>query len=198
MRHGVAAPAAASAHAPPLLLPTNLRRHARGRPPARLLRLRRVVRHPPAQPPLGAGAHQRRHAEERGRQPQEQQLCRGRRSVGAGWAAPRGGTSVGGDGRGGGERSTHSTSTSLSSSSAYCTLAAGAGIERRFRSKLGDFRGSGYDRGHHAPAANHKGSQRAMDDTFTLTNASPQARRGDGMGSGGVLLQSSAPLGSAL
>lgn len=51
-----------------------------------------------------------------------------------------------------------------------------AGIERRFRSKLDDFRGSGYDRGHMAPAANHKTSQQAMDDTFSLTNMSPQAR----------------------
>ena len=29
-----------------------------------------------------------------------------------------------------------------------------------------------------APAANHKGSQAAMDDTFTLTNMSPQVGRG--------------------
>ncbi|PSC75639.1 Mitochondrial nuclease [Micractinium conductrix] len=53
-----------------------------------------------------------------------------------------------------------------------------AGIERRFRSKLEDFRGSGFDRGHMAPAANHKGSQAAMDDTFTLTNMSPQVGAG--------------------
>lgn len=53
-----------------------------------------------------------------------------------------------------------------------------AGIERRFRSKLDDFRGSGYDRGHLAPAANHKSSQAAMDDTFSLTNMSPQVWRG--------------------
>ena len=31
-----------------------------------------------------------------------------------------------------------------------------AGIEPRFRSRLDTFRGSGFDRGHMAPAANHK------------------------------------------
>ena len=51
-----------------------------------------------------------------------------------------------------------------------------AGIERRFRSKLDDYRGSGYDRGHMAPASNHKTTQDTMDETFTLSNTSPQAR----------------------
>ncbi|GBF90528.1 DNA RNA non-specific endonuclease [Raphidocelis subcapitata] len=51
-------------------------------------------------------------------------------------------------------------------------------IEERFRSKLADFQDSGYDRGHMAPAANHKGSQKAMDDTFALTNISPQVGAG--------------------
>ena len=44
----------------------------------------------------------------------------------------------------------------------------------RFRNKLFDFRGSGYDRGHLAAAAGHKDSQLAMDETFKLCNISPQ------------------------
>eukprot|EP00210_Caulerpa_lentillifera_P008231 g7858.t2 len=51
-------------------------------------------------------------------------------------------------------------------------------IETRFRNRLEDFQGSGYDRGHLAPAANHKKSQKAMNETFTLTNISPQVGRG--------------------
>lgn len=47
-------------------------------------------------------------------------------------------------------------------------------IPERFRSKLLDYNRSGYDRGHMAPALNHKGSQQEMDDTFFLTNISPQ------------------------
>jgi endonuclease G len=47
-------------------------------------------------------------------------------------------------------------------------------IPPRFRAKLTDYKYSGYDRGHMAPAANHKSSQQAMDDTFTLTNTCPQ------------------------
>lgn len=49
-----------------------------------------------------------------------------------------------------------------------------AALEERFRAKLSDYRGSGYDRGHMAPAANHKASQKAIDDTFSLNNISPQ------------------------
>ncbi|KIY96603.1 endonuclease, partial [Monoraphidium neglectum] len=48
------------------------------------------------------------------------------------------------------------------------------GADARFRSKLSDFQDSGYDRGHMAPAANHKASQKAMDETFALSNISPQ------------------------
>lgn len=51
-------------------------------------------------------------------------------------------------------------------------------IDSRFRAQLDDFRGSGYDRGHMAPASNHKRSQEAMDDTFVLTNISPQVGQG--------------------
>ena len=51
-------------------------------------------------------------------------------------------------------------------------------INSKFRAKLIDFQGSGYDRGHMAPAANHKGSQDKMADTFVLTNISPQVGKG--------------------
>jgi endonuclease G len=51
-------------------------------------------------------------------------------------------------------------------------------LDERLRNRLVDFRNSGYDRGHLAPAANHKGRQGAMDGTFCLSNISPQV--GDG------------------
>lgn len=50
------------------------------------------------------------------------------------------------------------------------------GIPARFRSKLTDYRGSGLDRGHMAPAMLHKGSQLETNETFTMTNMSPQVR----------------------
>lgn len=51
-------------------------------------------------------------------------------------------------------------------------------IPPKFRAKLRDYFRSGYDRGHQAPAANAKYTQNAMDETFFLTNMSPQV--GDG------------------
>lgn len=42
------------------------------------------------------------------------------------------------------------------------------------RATNGDYRGSGFDRGHLAAAANHKWSQKAMEDTFYLSNVAPQ------------------------
>ncbi|XP_012385122.2 endonuclease G, mitochondrial-like isoform X2 [Dasypus novemcinctus] len=42
------------------------------------------------------------------------------------------------------------------------------------RATNADYRGSGFDRGHLAAAANHRWSQKAMDDTFYLSNVSPQ------------------------
>ena len=38
-------------------------------------------------------------------------------------------------------------------------------------------RRSGFDRGHMAPAGNHRSSQQAMDDTFFLSNMSPQVEQ---------------------
>lgn len=51
-------------------------------------------------------------------------------------------------------------------------------VPLKFRARLRDYFRSGYDRGHQAPAADAKFSQTAMDETFLLTNMSPQV--GDG------------------
>ncbi|XP_076010414.1 endonuclease G, mitochondrial [Genypterus blacodes] len=42
------------------------------------------------------------------------------------------------------------------------------------RATNADYKGSGFDRGHLAAAANHKWNQKAMDDTFYLSNVAPQ------------------------
>lgn len=47
-----------------------------------------------------------------------------------------------------------------------------------FRALLKDYYRSGYDRGHQVPAADAKWSQRAMDDTFYLSNMCPQVGEG--------------------
>jgi endonuclease G len=47
-------------------------------------------------------------------------------------------------------------------------------IPKIFRSTLKDYQRSGYDRGHLAPAANHKDSEESMSDTFFLSNMCPQ------------------------
>ncbi|KAK6462908.1 mitochondrial nuclease [Scheffersomyces coipomensis] len=51
-------------------------------------------------------------------------------------------------------------------------------IPLKFRNRLRDFFRSGYDRGHQAPAANARFNQDAMDETFYLTNMSPQVGEG--------------------
>jgi endonuclease G len=66
-------------------------------------------------------------------------------------------------------------------------LTAGEGVDRSksafkedtdiptlFRALLKDYSGSGYDRGHQAPAADATFTQEAMDQTFLLTNMAPQ------------------------
>lgn len=47
-------------------------------------------------------------------------------------------------------------------------------VHHFFRSTNFDYRSSGFDRGHLAAAANHRHSQKAMDQTFCLSNISPQ------------------------
>ena len=43
-------------------------------------------------------------------------------------------------------------------------------VSWKHRSRLADYRGSGYDRGHLVAAADQKGSQEDMDATFALSN----------------------------
>jgi endonuclease G len=43
------------------------------------------------------------------------------------------------------------------------------------RAELADYRGSGYDRGHQAPAGNQTVDQRLKDETFYLSNMAPQS-----------------------
>lgn len=47
-----------------------------------------------------------------------------------------------------------------------------------FRAENSDYKKSGYDRGHLAAAGNHKLSQRHVDQTFYLSNMSPQVGKG--------------------
>ncbi|GAB1320662.1 nuclease [Madurella fahalii] len=51
-------------------------------------------------------------------------------------------------------------------------------IPEKFQAKLKDYFRSGYDRGHQVPAADCKWSQRAMDETFYLSNMCPQVGEG--------------------
>lgn len=47
-----------------------------------------------------------------------------------------------------------------------------------FRSRNTDYKGSGFDRGHLAAAGNHRKCQRDVEETFFLSNMSPQVGRG--------------------
>ncbi|MGJ4747296.1 DNA/RNA non-specific endonuclease [Leptospira sp. SA-E8] len=47
-------------------------------------------------------------------------------------------------------------------------------VPQKYRAELSDYRNSGYDRGHLAAADNYKNDQRLNDETFFLSNISPQ------------------------
>lgn len=51
-------------------------------------------------------------------------------------------------------------------------------VPDKFRAHLKDYYRSGYDRGHQVPAADCKWSQKAMDETFFLSNMCPQVGEG--------------------
>jgi endonuclease G len=53
-------------------------------------------------------------------------------------------------------------------------------LHEYFRATLKDFKGSHLDRGHMAAAANHKLTQNDLDQTFVLSNISPQERKFNG------------------
>ncbi|KAM9744625.1 endonuclease G, mitochondrial [Menidia menidia] len=59
----------------------------------------------------------------------------------------------------------------------YCDFKEDDSVHVFHRSTNADYRGSGFDRGHLAAAANHKWSQKAMEDTFYLSNVAPQDPR---------------------
>ncbi|XP_048860326.1 endonuclease G, mitochondrial [Brienomyrus brachyistius] len=56
----------------------------------------------------------------------------------------------------------------------YCEFKEDDSVHVYHRATNADYKGSGFDRGHLAAAANHKWSQKAMDETFYLSNVSPQ------------------------
>ena len=47
-------------------------------------------------------------------------------------------------------------------------------LDRGDAAELADYKGSGFDRGHLSPAGDNRWSQAAMDESFLLTNVSPQ------------------------
>ncbi|XP_075879240.1 endonuclease G, mitochondrial [Nelusetta ayraudi] len=61
-----------------------------------------------------------------------------------------------------------------SSDRKLCDFKEDDGVHVFHRATNADYRGSGFDRGHLAAAANHKWTQKAMDDTFYLSNVAPQ------------------------
>lgn len=66
---------------------------------------------------------------------------------------------------------------------AACDFQEDDSVHEYHRATNADYRGSGFDRGHLAAAANHKWSQKAMRDTFYLSNIAPQVGIAAGTGS---------------
>ncbi|UNI14043.1 nuclease [Purpureocillium takamizusanense] len=60
----------------------------------------------------------------------------------------------------------------------HSTFVEDDAVPTKFRALLKDYYRSGYDRGHQVPAADAKWSQRAMDETFYLSNMCPQVGEG--------------------
>lgn len=61
-----------------------------------------------------------------------------------------------------------------SASRDHCPFVEDEGLPKTIRATLNDYKGSGFDRGHLAPAANHKTSTDEMQETFYLSNMCPQ------------------------
>lgn len=74
-------------------------------------------------------------------------------------------------------------SLSGTSERAACDFQEDDSVHEYHRATNADYRGSGFDRGHLAAAANHKWSQKAMRDTFYLSNIAPQVGPAAGTGS---------------
>lgn len=55
-----------------------------------------------------------------------------------------------------------------------CTFKEDQSVHPFFRASNADYKGSGYDRGHLAAASNHRHSQKALEQTFLLSNVAPQ------------------------
>ncbi len=70
----------------------------------------------------------------------------------------------------------HLTTESLKGSAGRdnCDFKEDENLPKHMRAQLADYRGSCFDRGHMAPAANHKSNPEAMDDTFYISNMCPQ------------------------
>jgi len=59
-----------------------------------------------------------------------------------------------------------------------CKFQEDGSVHPHFRSTNQDYKNSGYDRGHLAAAGNHRWSKQAMEQTFNLSNISPQVGKG--------------------
>lgn len=62
-----------------------------------------------------------------------------------------------------------------------CDFREDGSVHEYHRASNADYRGSGFDRGHLAAAANHRWSQKAMGDTFYLSNIAPQVKERRGV-----------------